>query len=302
MKKILSLFILVMLVFSCNLESKNEKSSSKIKVTTTLNYYANLVEEIAKDKVEIESLMKEGEDPHLYVASAGDISKLENANLVIFGGLHLEGKMIEIFENLKNKEVLDLSSVVDKSKLLEEEAGIYDPHVWFDTEIWASQAKAVKEKLELLDPANKDFYNENLEKYLKDLEELTKYTHNRISEIKEESRYLVTAHDAFAYFARQFGIEVKAIQGISTDSEIGTKEIDDLANFIIEHKIKAIFVETSVNSKSIESLKEAVKAKGGEVEIGGELYSDSMGDKEKGTETYIKTFKFNVDTFVDALK
>jgi len=138
--------------------------------------------------------------------------------------------------------------------------------------------------------------------YLKSLDEATEYIQAKINEIPEESRYLITAHDAFAYFAEQFGLQVKAIQGVSTDSEIGTKQIEDLATFIVEHKIKAIFVESSVNHKSIEALQEAVKAKGGNVEIGGELYSDSMGDKENNTETYIKTIKANADTIANALK
>ena len=134
------------------------------------------------------------------------------------------------------------------------------------------------------------------------MDEATEYIQAKINEIPEESRYLITAHDAFAYFAEQFGLQVKAIQGVSTDSEIGTKQIEDLANFIVEHNIKAIFVESSVNHKSIEALQEAVKAKGGNVEIGGELYSDSMGDKENNTETYIKTIKANADTISNALK
>jgi len=145
-------------------------------------------------------------------------------------------------------------------------------------------------------------FENNLQTYLKSLDEATEYIQAKINEIPEESRYLITAHDAFAYFAEQFGLQVKAIQGVSTDSEIGTKQIEDLATFIVEHKIKAIFVESSVNHKSIEALQEAVKAKGGNVEIGGELYSDSMGDKENNTETYIKTIKANADTIANALK
>ena len=136
----------------------------------------------------------------------------------------------------------------------------------------------------------------------KSLDEATEYIQNKLNEIPENSRYLITAHDAFGYFAEQFGLQVKAIQGVSTDSEIGAKQIDDLSNFIVEHNIKAIFVESSVNHKSIEALQEAVKAKGANVEIGGELYSDSMGDNENNTETYIKTVKANADTISNALK
>ncbi|WP_414485112.1 metal ABC transporter solute-binding protein, Zn/Mn family [Streptobacillus moniliformis] len=295
--------MLTVFAFSCGSKMGDAKSDEgKIKVTTTLNYYVNLLEEIGKDKVKVTGLMGEGEDPHLYVATAGDIEKLEKADLVVYGGLHLEGKMVEIFENLKDKAVLDLGAQLDPSKLVEEEKGVYDPHVWFNTEFWAVQATAVANKLSELDPANKEFYMNNLEAYLKELDMATKYVQDKINEIPENARVLITAHDAFGYFASQFGLEVKAIQGVSTDSEIGTKEINELADFIVANKIKAIFVESSVNHKSIESLQEAVQAKGFEVKIGGELYSDSMGDAKNNTETYIKTLKFNADTIANALK
>jgi zinc ABC transporter, periplasmic zinc-binding protein len=153
-----------------------------------------------------------------------------------------------------------------------------------------------------MDSKNADYYKQNYEKYKTELTELTEYVKGRINEIPEKSRVLVTAHDAFGYFGKQFGLEVKAIQGVSTDSETGTKNISDLANFIVERDIKAIFVESSVPKKSIEALQEAVKAKGKEVKIGGELYSDSLGDKEHNTESYIKTVKANADTIANALK
>ncbi|QXW65467.1 zinc ABC transporter substrate-binding protein [Streptobacillus moniliformis] len=303
LKQILLALMLTVFAFSCGSKMGDAKSDEgKIKVTTTLNYYVNLLEEIGKDKVKVTGLMGEGEDPHLYVATAGDIEKLEKADLVVYGGLHLEGKMVEIFENLKDKAVLDLGAQLDPSKLVEEEKGVYDPHVWFNTEFWAVQATAVANKLSELDPANKEFYMNNLEAYLKELDMATKYVQDKINEIPENARVLITAHDAFGYFASQFGLEVKAIQGVSTDSEIGTKEINELADFIVANKIKAIFVESSVNHKSIESLQEAVQAKGFEVKIGGELYSDSMGDAKNNTETYIKTLKFNADTIANALK
>lgn len=302
-KKVLTSLLLSLVVFACGSKTeKTETTEGKLKVTTTLNYYVNLIEEIAKDKVEVTGLMGEGEDPHLYVATAGDVEKLNAADLVVYGGLHLEGKMTDILNGLSNKYILDLGSKLDPSKLTLEEEGVYDPHVWFNTEFWAIQAKAVADVLSEARPEDKEFFETNLKAYLAELDKLNEYIKGRIAEVPEESRVLITAHDAFGYFADQFGLEVKAIQGVSTDSEVGSKEIEDLANFIVEKKIKAIFVETSVNSKSIEALQEAVKSKGFEVVIGGELYSDSMGDTARNTETYIKTVKANVDTLVDALK
>lgn len=303
-KKYLNLLmvsLLMLFIVACGKKAE-DKNMDKIKVTTTLNYFVNLVEEIGKDKVEVLGLMNEGEDPHLYVATAGDVEKLQNADLVVYGGLHLEGKMEDIFNKLSDKNILNLGDQLEKSKLTMEDENTYDPHVWFNTEFWALQAKAVAEKLSSMQPENKEFFESNLKAYLEELKQATEYVKNRIAEIPEESRYLITAHDAFGYFADQFGLEVKAIQGVSTDSEIGTKEIEDLANFIVEKNIKAIFVESSVNHRSIEALQEAVKSKGKSVVIGGELYSDSMGDKENNTETYIKTLKANADIIADALK
>ena len=294
--KLLSVLMLALFVVACGEKREEKSTEGKIKVTTTLNYYVNLIEEIGGDKVEVTGLMKEGEDPHLYVATAGDVEKLQNADLVVYGGLHLEGKMSDIFANLNNKYILNLGDQLDKNLLHKEDENTYDPHVWFNTKFWAIQAKAVADKLTEMSPENKDYFENNLMAYQKSLDEATEYIQNKLNEIPENSRYLITAHDAFGYFAEQFGLQVKAIQCVSTDSEIGAKQIDD------SHNIKAIFVESSVNHKSIEALQEAVKAKGANVEIGGELYSDSMGDKENNTETYIKTVKANADTISNALK
>ena len=299
---VIAVCVAMMLLISCG--KGGATSGKKIKVTTTTTMLTDLVKTIGGDKVEVTGLMGEGVDPHLYSASAGDIEKLGNADIIVYGGLHLEGKMTEIFEKLtsQNKNILNVGDKLDKSKIHLVDQNTPDPHVWFNTELWEKEAEAVEAELSKFDPKNSDYYKENLKKYKAELNELTTYVKTRIKEIPEKSRVLVTAHDAFNYFGEQFGLEVKAIQGVSTDSEIGAKQIEDLANFIVEHNIKAIFVESSVNHKSIEALQEAVKAKGGNVEIGGELYSDSMGDKENNTETYIKTIKANADTISNALK
>ena len=300
--------ILMLLILSCGNSKGNgeEKKSDigKIKIVTTTTMLTDLVKTIGGDKVEVSGLMGEGVDPHLYIAGAGDIKKLTEADIVIYGGLHLEGKMTEIFEKMEkeNKKIINVGDKLDKSKIVMEEENVPDPHVWFDTELWKNEAEIVAAELSKINEENSAYYMENLQKYKMELDELTSYIKSRINEIPEKSRVLVTAHDAFGYFGKQFGLEVKAIQGVSTDSETGTKNINDLADFIVKRDIKAIFVESSVPKKSIEALQEAVKSKGKEVKIGGELYSDSLGDKEHNTETYIKTVKANADTIVNALK
>ena len=307
-KAVILIGILMVFIFSCK-NGTNERigeggKEKKIKVTVTTTMLADLTRSIGGDKVEVTGLMGEGVDPHLYIAGAGDINKLTEADLIIYGGLHLEGKMTEIFEKMKsgNKNIINVGDKLDKNKIMMEKEDVPDPHVWFDTELWASEAETVAEELSKIDRKNESYYKENLEKYKKELRELTLYIEKRIMEIPERSRVLVTAHDAFGYFGRQFGLEVKAIQGVSTDSEAGVKDISELADFIAERDIKAIFVESSVPKKSIEALQEAVKSRGKEVRIGGELYSDSLGDEEHSTETYIKTVKANADTIVNALK
>ena len=300
---LIALCMMMVLLISCG-KSGKKSADGKIRITTTTTMLTDLTRTIGGDKVEVTGLMGEGVDPHLYSASAGDIEKLSNADIVVYGGLHLEGKMTEVFEKLisQNKKVLNVGDALDKSKINMVAGNTPDPHVWFDTELWAKEAEAVEAELSKYDPKNSDYYKANLEKYKADLNELTAYVKGRINEIPQQSRVLVTAHDAFNYFGKQFGLEVKAIQGVSTDSETGTKNISDLANFIVEKNIKAIFVESSVPKKSIEALQEAVKARGKEVKIGGELYSDSLGDEAHNTETYIKTVKANADTIVNALK
>lgn len=302
---ILSLIMMFfIMLISCGKLKEKPHSTGKIRVTTTTTMLTDLVKTIGGDKVEVTGLMGEGVDPHLYSASAGDIEKLANADVIVYGGLHLEGKMTEVFEKLStlDKAILNVGSKLDKKKVHLIDGETPDPHVWFNTEMWETEARAVAVELGKFDDKNKDYYMKNFENYKIQLDELTNYVKKRIEEIPPKSRVLVTAHDAFNYFGEQFGLEVRAIQGVSTDSETGTKNISDLANFIAERNIKAVFVESSVPKKSIEALQEAVKARGKEIKIGGELYSDSLGDKQHNAETYIKTVKANADTIVNALK
>lgn len=280
--------------------SKNEKLS----VVSTTTMLTDLVKTIGGDKVETEGLMGSGVDPHLYNASAGDVKKMQNADIVVYNGIHLEGKMSEIFEKLSDKDILCTENYISKEKLLlaEDEENTYDPHIWFDVSLWREVAKGITNDLSKIDEDNSKYYQANLNTYLEELDVLERYIQTRINEVPESQRVLVTAHDAFSYFGNAYNFEVKGLQGISTDSEAGTADVSSLADFIATNKIKAIFVESSVPTRTIESLQAAVKAKGFEVNIGGELYSDSLGDKTSGHETYIKTVKANIDTIVDSLK
>lgn len=301
---ILGLIVLGLLTSCVNREYFPDNGKYNVVATTTL--VGDLVANIGGDKVNIISLMGPGVDPHLYKASAGDVTKMQKADMVVYNGLHLEGKMGELFEQIEDidKYTITVSNGLDEAKLLDfiTNPGNFDPHIWFDVELWKDGAIEVNKGLKNMDPANSKSYDENLEAYLLELDELNDYIHTRIEEIPEDKRILITAHDAFSYFGRAYGFQVKGLQGISTSSEAGTKDVRNLAEFIVEKEIKSIFIESSVPRKSIEALQEAVRAKGFNVEIGGELYSDSTGDASDGADTYIGTFKANIDTIVDGLK
>lgn len=312
MKKILTIILIsIFALVSCQNKSEssqNVEAKDKIKVVTTTTMLADMVEQIAKDKAEVVSLMGPGIDPHLYKASAGDYTKMQEADLVVYNGLYLEGKMSDVLEELstKGKEVVLISEGLDESKLLasteEDEPGhTHDPHIWFDVMLWKDASQNLYNGLVKISPENEEFFKQNYENYKKELDEIHNYTIEQIALVPEESRVLITAHDAFSYFGRTYGFEVRGLQGLSTVSEAGTKDVAELADFIVEKKIKAIFVESSVPRKNVEALQEAVKAKGFEVSIGGELFSDSLGSEED-TKTYVGTIKSNIDTIVGALK
>lgn len=300
---------LLLVLTGCGENITNNSSNTgeeKLNVVATTTMLADLSSVIGGDHVSVNGLMGPGIDPHLYQASAGDVSLLQKADVVVYNGLHLEGKMGEIFESLSGRgdSVICIEKGLDESKLLAWDGGgsVHDPHIWFDVSLWKAAASIVEKGFSSADPQHSSDYKSNLEKYLGELEALDTYVKERASEIPEEQRVLVTAHDAFSYFGKAYGFEVKGLQGISTDAEAGTADVSTLADFIVNRKIKAIFIESSVPPKTIEALQAAVKAKGFSVAIGGELYSDSLGGEGSGAQTYILTVKANIDTIAGALK
>lgn len=303
MKKIIVLFV-ILLAISCGKKAK--KANEKLNVVTTTTMITDLVKNIGGDKLEVKGLMGSGVDPHLYKASEGDVSKLFNADIVIYNGLHLEGKLEEVFEKMEhqNKKTIVASNAIDKNNLISSElfASNYDPHIWFDLNNWTKITSYVAGELAKIDAKNADFYNNNAKTYLDKLSALNKQVRNKINELPVEKRVLVTAHDAFNYFGRQHKFNVVGLQGLSTATEAGVQDVQKLAKFIIENEVKAIFVESSVPKRTIEALQEAVKSKGQEVIIGGTLYSDALGSAGTEEGTYIGMYKANVSTIVNALK
>ncbi len=292
----------------CGLETASTATTKgAINVVSTTTMLTDLAKEIGQDKVNVTGLMKAGVDPHLYQATAGDVDIMTKADVVIYNGLHLEGKMGTIFDNLskQKKTLIRISDGIPEKDLLdftEDGQTVKDPHIWFSIPHWKIAAMEVAKGLSQKDPNNKAFYEENAKKYVENLDALDKENKEKINQIPEPQRVLITAHDAFSYFAKNYNFTVKGLQGISTESEAGTADISNLANYIAEHKIKAIFVETSVPTKTIEALKAAVKAKGFEVKIGGELFSDSLGDPNSPEGSYIGMYRHNIDVITAALK
>jgi manganese/zinc/iron transport system substrate-binding protein len=274
-----------------------------IKVVCTTGMVADLVRNVGGSHVDVTQLMGEGIDPHLYKASTADIDKLGAADVIFYSGLHLEGKMGDVFERMaRQKPVFCVTEGVPEELVLEVAEGHYDPHLWFDVSLWSRCADFVEKSLCGFDPAHSQDYQKHSAEYRQRLDKLHEECKQRIAAIPAERRALVTAHDAFSYFGRAYEMEVKAIQGISTESEAGVKEINELVAFIVERKIKAVFVETSVSDRNIQALVQGCNAQGHKVEIGGELFSDAMGAPGTPEGTYEGMVRKNVETIVKALE
>ena len=303
MKKLGFIVLFSVLLFSCNdTQPKNEKFS----IVTTTSMITDLVQNIGGDKVHVQGLMGAGVDPHLYKASEGDVAKLSNADMIIYSGLHLEGKLVDIFETMKrqNKNTIAVSDALDKKDLISSTlfASNYDPHIWFNVEYWQRITVYVATELAKAQPENKDFFMANADKYVLQLKKLKQELDTEIATLPVDKRRLVTAHDAFSYFGKEFDFDVVGLQGLSTATEAGVQDVQKTASYIIDHKIKAVFIESSVPKRTIEALKAAVNSKNHEVVIGGTLFSDALGNPDSPEGTYIGMFKYNVHTIVEALK
>ena len=306
----LALFIvLISLQLSCGKEpyavtQADRKGAINVTVTTTL--IGDLVKGVAGDLVNLETLMGPGVDPHLYKAKASDVERLRNADIIIYNGFHLEGKMVEVFEGLKRsgKTVFPLAESLSGEDLLsiKDYPSNYDPHVWLDPLLWGECALNIAEVLARCDPDNADSYKEGGDATVRDFENLHHRVISRIDEIPEDRRILVTTHDSFKYFGRRYGVEVRGLMGVSTSTEAGMRDLQELAIFVAEKKIPAVFYESTVPPRYMEALKNSVKARGFSVNVVDNLYSDSLGNPDSPEGTYIGMFYHNVETIVRGLK
>ena len=279
-------------------------SKRRIRVVATIGMISEMVAQVGGERVEVKGLMGPGVDPHLYKASEGDVIRMASVDVVFYNGLHLEGKMSDIFERMKRRiRTVAVTDGIARERLLRpsEFAGAYDPHVWFDVTLWMEAAKTVERALIEMDPAHGDLYRANGTTYLKRLEMLDRYVRREALIVSPRKRVLITAHDAFNYFGRAYGFQVRGLQGISTVAEAGAADIQSLARLIVENGIPAVFAESSVPPRYIEALQEAVAARGARVRIGGSLFSDAMGDPGTPEGTYEGMVRHNIDTIVGAL-
>ncbi len=286
---------------------KKEKSTNgKLNIVTTTTMITDMISSIGGDKVSVQGLMGSGVDPHLYKASEGDVTKLTQADVIFYNGLHLEGKLEDVFEKMKhsNKKTIALSDCLAKEKLIVSEnfASNYDPHIWFQIDYWIQCVTYAAAELGKLDAKNKEAYLKNASNYIASLKSLKQQNENLVSTLPTEKRILITAHDAFNYFGKLYDFQVVGLQGLSTATEAGVQDVQNLANFIIEKNVKAIFVESSVPKRTIEALQASVQSKNHEVVIGGELFSDALGTTNTPEATYVGMYTHNMSTIVNGLK
>lgn len=276
-----------------------------LRIITTTGMVSDIVKRVVGSHGKVSGLIEAGVDPHLFKPTRGHVKQLYDADVVFYSGLKLEGRMSETFDQLarSGKKVVAVTEALDQSKLRTppEFEGHHDPHVWMDVSLWSQCVTHVAGSMSKIDPSHADDYRKNAAAYLDELTKLDEYVKKSIASIPESQRVLVTAHDAFGYFSMAYGIEVKSVQGVSTESEAGVLDVNRLVNFLVERKLPAIFVESSVNAKNIQAVIEGTASRNVHVSVGGELYSDAMGNEGTYEGTYIGMIDHNATVISRAL-
>lgn len=300
----LSLILLLAPGYSGARPPAGEARGGAVKVVSTTGIINDIVVNVGGGKILASALMGPGVDPHLYRATAGDIKTLSRADVIFHHGLHLEGKISDLMSGMRSRgfNTVVVTDDIPKSMLLSAGApGNYDPHVWFDPNLWSVAVRAVARTLSEIDSANSAFYSANARAYIAALYEIDDYARRKVSEVPESRRVIVTSHDAFAYFGRAYGFDVTALQGVSTVSEAAISDVRRVVGVIMSNRLPAIFTESSVSPRYIRAVKEAVESSGVSIKIGGKLYSDALGGKYSEQGTFYGMFKHNIDVICGAL-
>ena len=290
------------LFFAIIYQQKQESSSLYVVCTTSI--VGDMVRNVCGDQMTIHTLMGPGVDPHLYKPLENDIMQIAQADVIFYSGLHLEAQMEHIFTHMEHyKTTVAITKEMPSSSLIQsfEYDNHYDPHVWFDVPLWMNSINTIRDTLCEKDPTHKDVYIKNAERYLTECKATHKKIKKLLNSIPKKQRILITGHDAFQYFAKAYQFEVVGLQGISTESQVGSQDIQQLINFIVEKKIPAIFIETSTPMRNIHALQEGVQQRNFNVEIGGELFSDALGSQGTPEGTYLGMIQYNADTIHQAL-
>ncbi len=302
-----SLFVLLLCAACAPKDTPGAQAhqQGKLYIVTTTSILRDAVANLVGDRAVVVSLMGAGVDPHLYKAALGDLQTLREADIVIYNGLHLEGKMGEVLDKLARQKVVWAAAEGLPEELLRRSPQFqdsHDPHIWFDVALWSQLVEHVSMKLQQQDSRNAAQYRANTQIYRAKLDSLHQWTKTEIASIPERQRILITAHDAFGYFGRAYNIKVQGLQGISTVSEFGLQDVSSLVNFIVTQRVKAVFVESSVSQKAIEAVMEGCRQKGHQIQLGGTLYSDALGEPNGPAGTYEGMVRANVSKIVKALK
>lgn len=282
-----------------------ETRDGSLRVVATTGMIAEAAARIAGDRAVVTGLMGPGVDPHLFKASEGDVSRMAEADLVLYNGLHLEGKMVDLFERMaaRGDRTVAVADAIPEDSLLRSEqfSGSHDPHVWFDPALWRLAVLRVAEALTAADPASAEAFAGRRDAYLAEMDSADAYVRRTIARIAPRDRVVVTSHDAFGYFGRAYGFEVRGLQGLSTAAEAGTADVQDLAEFVAERRIPALFLETSVSSRGMEAVLAAVRSRGHDVRLGGTLFGDALGSPGTPASTYPGMLRSNAETLAEAL-
>ncbi len=303
----LAVLCAVFVTIGCDRPAANDGADAgdRIRIATTVGMVTDIVARVAGERAVVTGIMPTGTDPHLYLPSRADVADILGADMVFYNGLLLEGRMTDVITRTANegKPVHAVTESIDASYLLEppEFEGHPDPHVWMDPSAWANAVESVRDQLIAHDPAGEAVYRTNTTAALAEIQQLEAYCDAVLSTVPEHRRVLVTAHDAFNYFGRRFNFEVVGIQGISTDSEAGVRDIERIVTLLVDKQIPSVFVESTVAERNVRALVDGAKAQGQPVTIGGSLYSDAMGSEGTWEGTYIGMIDHNVTTIVRAL-
>lgn len=304
MKKTIQILYIILSLFLITSCSSYNYVEGKVNIVATTTMLGDLAHQIGGEKVAVTTLMGIGVDPHLYAPKAKDTAALLGSDFIVYNGLHLEGKMVDILDGLKSKKpVVEIGEhIIEKGFIYEDEEydDVHDPHIWFDVRNWIVAAEALGEKLIEVDEENASYYEERMGNYIAELNELHQWIIEETqTKLTPQQRVLVTAHDAFQYFGKAYDFEVAAIQGISTAAEASIKDINDLIDLIIEKGVHAIFIESSVPSNTIDQVVNGAAARGHQVTVGDELFSDSLGDGLYSE--YTQAIRYNVNAIINGL-